>query len=95
MAYIDKGGSGESGEAEFLFEERGENVNVKVINYLTTPKSANAVGRGEFKVVITSDVIKTHAPGEPNLNIYFDPNDSIYPFKGKGGYGYEYKFVPK
>jgi hypothetical protein len=95
VAYITKGTSGESGEAEFIFEERGGNVTVKVINYLTNPKSADAVGKGEFKVTITPDVIKTHALGEPNLNLYFDPNDSIYPFKGKGGYGYEYKFVPK
>ena len=95
VAYISKGPSGESGEGEFLFEEREGNVTVKTIKYLTTPKSVDVVERGEFKVTITSDVIKTHAAGEPNLSIYFDPNDSVYPFKGRGGYGYEYKFAPK
>jgi hypothetical protein len=95
VVYISKGPSGESGEAEFLFEEREGNVTVKTINYLTTPKSGDAVARGEFKVTITPDAIKTHSSGEPNLTIHYDPNDRAYPFKGRGGYGYEYKFAPK
>ena len=95
VAYISKGSSGESGEAEFLFAEREGNVTVKTIRYLTTPKSGDAVERNEFKVTITSDAIKTHASGEPNLTIHYDPNDSVYPFKGRGGYGWEYKFAPK
>jgi hypothetical protein len=95
VAYISKGASGESGEVDFMFEERGGNVTVKTTRYLTTPKSVEAAEKAEYKVTITADAIRTHAAGDPNLSIYFDPNDSVYPFKGRGAWGWEYKFAPK
>lgn len=59
---------------------------------LTTPKSIDAVQRGEFKVPITAEVINTQAPGEPNLTI--DPNDRAYPFKGRGDMGMSVSLHP-
>ncbi len=63
------------GLVDFVFEARGENVVVKIVNaaYSTTC---------ERNVTITSDVVKLDGCFDTNISLTFDPNDHEYPFKG-------------
>jgi hypothetical protein len=64
-----------SGESEFIFEERGENVVVKIL----TPSFNLSCERD---VKITSDVIKFDGCNDTGIQLQYDPNDKKYPFKG-------------
>ena len=65
-----------SGESEFMFEERGENVVVKIV----VPSFNQSCERD---VKITSDVIKLDGCNETGIQLHYDPNDKEYPFKGE------------
>ena len=69
-------GSAYSGESEFMFEERGENVVVKIV----TPSFNLSCERD---VKITSDVIELDGCTDTGIQLHYDPNDKEYPFKGK------------
>lgn len=49
----------------------------------------------EHDVTITSDTVKFDGCFDLGITLAFDPNDKEYPFKGRGGKGYEYKVQPK
>jgi len=61
---------------DFIFEERGENVVVKIHNAAWNQSC-------ERDVLITSDVIKLDGCNEKGIQLYYDPNDKEYPFKGE------------
>ena len=65
-----------SGVIDFIFEERGENVVVKIHNAAWNQSC-------ERDVKITSDVIKFDGCNETGIQLYYDPNDKEYPFKGE------------
>ena len=65
-----------SGVIDFVFEERGENIVVK-INNATWNQSC------EREVNITSDVVKLDGCNDTGISLFFDPNDQEYPFKGE------------
>ena len=65
-----------SGVVDFIFEERGENVVVKIHNAAWNQSC-------ERDVKITSDVIKLDGCNETGIQLYYDPNDKEYPFKGE------------
>jgi hypothetical protein len=65
-----------SGVIDFIFEERGENVVVKIHNAAWNQSC-------ERDVLITSDVIKLDGCNEKGIQLYYDPNDKEYPFKGE------------
>jgi hypothetical protein len=65
-----------SGVIDFIFEERGENVVVKIHNAAWNQSC-------ESNVIITSDVIKLDGCNEKGIQLYYDPNDKEYPFKGE------------
>jgi hypothetical protein len=65
-----------SGVIDFIFEERGENVVVKIHNAAWNQSC-------ERDVIITSDVIKLDGCNEKGIQLYYDPNDKEYPFKGE------------
>jgi len=64
-----------SGVIDFIFEERGENVVVKIHNAAWNQSC-------ERNVIITSDVIKLDGCNEKGIQLHYDPNDKEYPFKG-------------
>lgn len=65
-----------SGVIDFIFEERGENVVVKIHNAAWNTSC-------ERNVTITGDVVKLDGCSEKNISLNFDPNDNEYPFKGE------------
>lgn len=65
-----------SGVIEFLFEDRGDNIVVKINNAAWNQKC-------ERNVTITGDVVKLDGCHEKNISLNFDPNDNEYPFKGE------------
>jgi hypothetical protein len=65
-----------SGVIDFIFEERGKNVVVKIHNAAWNQSC-------ERDVTITSDVIKLDGCNEKGIQLYYDPNDKKYPFKGE------------
>jgi len=75
------------GVGGFVFEERGENIVVKI---------NNAAGNMtcERDVKITSDVVKLDGCRDRGISLFFDPNDQEYPFKGKS-YLVSYKLKAK
>ena len=75
------------GLVDFVFEARGENVVVKIVNaaYSTTC---------ERNVTITSDVVKLDGCFDTNISLTFDPDDHEYPFKGESQENY-YKLKAK
>ncbi len=64
------------GVSEYMFEDRGEKVVVKI----NTPAVNMACERD---VMITSDVVKFDACYDTNISLFFDPADQEYPFKGE------------
>ena len=65
-----------SGVIEFIFEDRGDNIVVKINNAAWNQKC-------ERNVTITGDVVKLDGCQEKNISLNFDPNDNEYPFKGE------------
>jgi hypothetical protein len=83
-------GPGNAGESVYLFEIRGEKVVAKISNIDSIrPVSC------ERDVVILSDVVKYNSCGQTGVTLQYDPNDQVYPFKGKSPGGFEYKFKAK
>lgn len=64
------------GVIDFVFEARGENVVVKIVNAAWNMTC-------ERDVTITSDVVKLDGCYDTNISLFFDPNDQEYPFKGE------------
>ena len=64
------------GVVDFIFEDRGEKVVVKINNAAWNISC-------ERDVIITSDVVKLDGCSEPNISLFYDPNDQEYPFKGE------------
>ncbi len=63
------------GRVEFIFEDRGDNIVVKINN-------ESMKFTCERDVTITSDAIKFDACIEENITMVYDPDDHEYPFKG-------------
>jgi len=83
-------GPGGSGDSVILFETRGEKVVAK-IDFQDKGKPIFC----ERDVIISSDVVKFDGCREPGVTLKFDPNDQVFPFKGKGSRGFEYKLRAK
>ena len=64
------------GESDWIFEERGENVVVKI-------RTAAMNMECERDVTITSDIVKFDACYDTGIQLQYDPNDKEYPFKGE------------
>lgn len=64
------------GVIDFIFEARGEDVVVKIVNAAWNKTC-------ERDVTITSDVVKLDGCYDTNISLFFDPNDQEYPFKGE------------
>jgi hypothetical protein len=77
----------ESGESEAIFEAQGGNVLVK----LAVPPDT----RCSSEVAVTSSGYTFRGCRDPGITIAFDPNDPVYPFKGKSVNCSEYKFKAK
>ena len=65
-----------SGVSDWIFEERGENVMVKI-------RTAAWNMECERNVTITADVVKFDACYDTGIQLHYDPNDKEYPFKGE------------
>jgi hypothetical protein len=65
-----------SGVIEFIFEDRSDNIVVKINNPAWDVKC-------ERNVTISGDVVKLDGCNEKNISLNFDPNDNEYPFKGE------------
>jgi hypothetical protein len=65
-----------SGVIDFIFEERGENVVVKIHNAAWNTSC-------ERNVTITNNVVKLDACSDTGIELHYDPNDKEYPFKGE------------
>jgi hypothetical protein len=64
------------GESEYVFEERGENLVVKI-------RTAAVNMECERDVTITANVVKFDACYDTGIQLHYDPNDKEYPFKGE------------
>ena len=64
------------GESEYVFEERGENLVVKI-------RTAAVNMECERNVTITADVVTFDACYDTGIQLHYDPNDKEYPFKGE------------
>ena len=69
-------GTSYEGVGHSIFEDRGENIVVKISN----PSFNTSCERN---VTITSDVIKFDGCSDTNIVLQFDPKDQEYPFKGE------------
>jgi hypothetical protein len=69
-------GNTTSGVSDWIFEERGENVVVKLRTAATNMEC-------ERDVTITADVVKFDACYDTGIQLHYDPNDKEYPFKGE------------
>ena len=65
-----------SGVSDWIFEERGENLVVKI-------RTAASNMECERNVTITADVVKFDACYDTGIQLHYDPNDKKYPFKGE------------
>jgi hypothetical protein len=79
-------GSG-SGVIDFIFEDRGDKIVVKINNAAWNVAC-------ERDVTITSDVVKLDGCSEKNISLGYDPGDHEYPFKGESACCY-YKLKAK
>ena len=77
----------ESGESEAIFEAQGG----KVVAKLAVPPDM----RCSSEVAMTSSGYSFRGCRDPGITIAFDPNDPVYPFKGKSVNCSEYKFKAK
>jgi len=83
-------GPGGSGDSVILFETRGEKVVAK-IDFQDKGKPIFC----ERDVIISSDVVTFDGCRDKSIKIQFDPNDSVWQFKGKSAGGFEYKLKAK
>lgn len=65
-----------SGVLDFIFEDRGENVVVKIHNAAWNQSC-------ERNVTIADDGVKLDGCTQKNISLVYDPNDNEYPFKGE------------
>ena len=65
-----------SGVSDSIFEERGENIVVKI-------HSASMNMSCERNVTVTGDAVKYDACYDTGITLHYDPNDKEYPFKGE------------
>ena len=65
-----------SGVSDCIFEERGENIVVKI-------HSASVNMSCERNVTITEDAVKYDACYDTGITLHYDPDDKEYPFKGE------------
>jgi hypothetical protein len=77
----------ESGRGEAIFEAQGG----KVVAKLAVPPDL----RCSSEVAMTSSGYTFRGCFDPGITIAFDPNDQVYPFKGKGSNCSEYKLKAK
>ena len=77
----------ESGESEAIFEAQGG----KIVAKLAVPPDV----RCSSEVAMTSSGYTFRGCRDPGITIAFDPNDQVYPFKGKGVNCSEYKLKAK
>lgn len=77
----------ESGEGAVVFEAQGREVVAK----LAVPPDL----RCSSVVAMTSSGYTFKGCRDPGITIAFDPNDQVYPFKGKGHNCSEYKLKAK
>ncbi len=64
------------GVSDSIFEERGENIVVKI-------HSASMNMSYERNVTITEDAVKYDACYDTGITLHYDPDDKEYPFKGE------------
>ena len=85
------GPSGDSsGQAEWVYEARGERIVARLRN---TFRSDGATLLGcEQSVSIGQDRVTHDGCMDFSIELFFDPQDQDYPFKGKSPRGYRYKF---
>lgn len=81
------------GQAEFIYEARGERVVTKIQALYSS--DGPILQSCERDVTITSDGIKHDGCRDLGITLLFDPKDQDYPFKGKSQRGYEYKLKAK
>jgi hypothetical protein len=82
---------GRIGEGSCLFETRGEEIVAKMTIIDRPWMNLNC----ERDVIISSNAVKFDSCAHSGIALQFDPNDQVYPFKGKGSGGVEYKLTPK
>lgn len=82
---------GRIGEGSCLFETRGEKIVAKMTIIDRPWMNLNC----ERDVIISSNAIKFDSCAHSGIALQFDPNNQVYPFKGKGSGGIEYKLTPK
>jgi hypothetical protein len=90
---VDHIGARASGQAEFIYEARGEKVVVKIQDL--SRSDGSSLRSCERDVTITSDGIKHDGCRDSGITLLFDPKDQDYPFKGKSPRGTEYKLKAK
>ncbi len=90
---VDHIGARASGQAEFIYEARGEKVVVKIQDL--SRSDGSSLRSCERDVTITSDDIKHDGCRDSDITLLFDPKDQDYPFKGKSPRGTEYKLKAK
>jgi len=65
-----------SGVLDFIFEDRGESIVVKINNAAWNQSC-------ERNVTITEDTVNLDGCNETGITLRYDPNDNEYPFKGE------------
>ncbi len=65
-----------SGEVDFIFEDRGGKIVVKIYNAAWNQSC-------ERDVTITSDAVMMDGCNETGITLLYDPGDIAYPFKGE------------
>jgi hypothetical protein len=85
-AYYNLPGGQDKGEAEFLFEARGERVVAKIKN--VTPTRTLTC---EHDVTIGSDSLKLDGCNDRGITLLFNPKDTEFPLQGKSRGNYEYR----
>jgi hypothetical protein len=90
---VDWSGPSGSGQADFIYEARGEKVVAKIQDL--SRSDGSTLRSCERDVTITADDIKHDGCRDFDITLLFDPKDQVYPFKGKSPRGYEYKLKPK
>jgi hypothetical protein len=65
-----------SGVIDFIFEDSGEKIVVKINNAAWNVSC-------ERDVTITAEVVKLDGCNEKNISLVYDPDDNEYPFKGE------------
>lgn len=82
-----------SGTAEFVYEDRGQDVVVR-IQQLSRSDGA-PLPKCERAVKISSDGMAHDGCIDSGITFLFDAKDQDYPFRGKSPRGYEYKLKAK